>query len=231
MYKEKKILAVIPARGGSKRLPGKNIKILGDKPLIAWTIDAANNSKYIDKLILSSDDVDIIRVAKEYGCDVPFVRPAELATDTATSEDVLRHAITSLNERYDYVLLLQPTSPFRTSEDIDNITKKCIDTRVPSVISMTYALEKPQWMCILNDDETYMPACEVSDISKTTYIYNGALYIVNVDNFLRTKLLEFQSSIVYLMPSDRSIDVDTLEDFMFAEFLFSNNRRARYNGT
>src|SRR5262249_30378594 len=107
------VLAVIPARGGSKGVPQKNIRTVGGRPLIAWTIEAAKGSRYLDRVVLSSDDRKIIDVAESYGCDIPFVRPAELATDEADSMSVVRHAIASFNEHYDYLVLLQPTSPLR----------------------------------------------------------------------------------------------------------------------
>src|SRR5690606_9725040 len=126
MFGDKKVLGLITARGGSKGIPRKNIKLLGGKPLIAWTIDAALKSRYIDRLILSSDDNEIISIAKSLNCDVPFVRPSELATEISSSMDVVLHALDHVGEFFDFLLLLQPTSPFRTSEDIDAIIESCI---------------------------------------------------------------------------------------------------------
>ena len=116
MINGKTVLAIIPARGGSKGVPKKNILSIGGKPLIAWTIQAAKNATFIDRLILSSDCQEIIQTALKYGCEVPFVRPDELATDQAGSAAVVSHALASLKESYDYVVLLQPTSIFRSAE-------------------------------------------------------------------------------------------------------------------
>lgn len=218
MYSNKKILAVIPARGGSKRLPGKNIMILGNKPLIAWTIEAAQKSGSIDRIILSSDDQEIISVAKEYGCEVPFVRPSYLASDGATSEDVLEHAITAIDQEYDYVVLLQPTSPFRTTGDIDTAVRMCIDNQAPSVESLIKVSENPEWMFCLNEDGTMTNACkEVIDSEK--YILNGAVYVIKTELFMKNKKIRYPESLSYIMPKERSVDIDTRDDFEYAEFL------------
>ena len=122
MIGNKKLLAVIPARGGSKRLPRKNILDLSGKPMISWTIDAALGSKYIDRIVVSTDDQEIAKISKDCGADIPFIRPLELATDYATSIDVVLNLIESLernNEYYDYIMLLQPTSPLRSTKNIN----------------------------------------------------------------------------------------------------------------
>src|SRR6266404_128898 len=127
MYKDKKILCIIPARGGSKRLPGKNIKPLNGKPLIGYAIEAAKGSKYIDKVIVSTDDEAIAAVSKEFGAEVPFMRPAELATDTAASIEVLRHAVAfieNLEEKVDVIVLIQPTVPGVLAVDVDAAIEK-----------------------------------------------------------------------------------------------------------
>ena len=129
MIGSRSILALIPARGGSKGVKRKNVREVGGKPLIAWTIEAAKASRYIDRLILSSEDRAIIDVATAHGCEAPFVRPAELATDEADAMAVVRHALSALPERYDYLLLLQPTSPMRTANDIDGAIELCINAR------------------------------------------------------------------------------------------------------
>ena len=132
MIGDKSVLALIPARGGSKGVPGKNIRPAGGKPLIAWTIEAAKCSRYIDRLILSTDDPAIVAVAKQFGCDVPFMRPAELATDQADSMVVVRHALQAIGERYDYLVLLQPTSPLRIAADIDAAVERCLQSDAPT---------------------------------------------------------------------------------------------------
>lgn len=222
MYKNKKILAIIPARGNSKRLPNKNIKKLGDKPLIAWTIEAAKKSAFIDRVILSSDDSQIIKVSEQYGCEAPFLRPSHLATDNATSVDVLLHAIKTLDEDYDYMILLQPTSPFRLEEDIDASIKLCIDNQVPSVQSLTNIIDNPEWMFCVNENGTMQKAFSEAEPQKLEkYILNGAIYICDTRMFLMHKNLRLPSTMPYIMPRDRSIDIDTEEDFRYAEFLVS----------
>lgn len=220
MYKDKKILAVIPARGGSKRLPGKNIKLLGDKPLIAWTIRAAQSSRLLDRIVLSSDDQEIILVAKEYGCEVPFVRPSELASDEASSEDMLEHAINTIDKKFDYAVLLQPTSPFRTSEDIDIAIRRCIDDEASSVVSLTEVSENPEWMFCLNKDGTMIKACSgIIDFVK--YILNGAVYVIDTKIFMQHRKIRNPDSMGFIMPLERSVDIDTQDDFVYAEFLLS----------
>ena len=218
MYNNKKILAVIPARGGSKRLPGKNIKLLGDKPLIAWTIEAAHSSQFIDRVILSSDNKEIISTAKKYGCEVPFVRPSQLASDEASSEDMLEHAINTLDEKFDYIVLLQPTSPFRTADDIDAMIRKCVDTQAPSVESLTKISENPEWMFSLNEDGAMRKAC-TGIIDSLKYILNGAVYVIDTEIFMQHKKIRYSGSQAYIMPFERSVDIDTGVDFEYAEFL------------
>lgn len=218
MYSNKKILAVIPARGGSKRLPGKNIMILGNKPLITWTIEAAKNSKLLDRIILSSDDQEIIAVAKQYGCEVPFVRPSQLASDKASSEDMLQHAITAIDQEYDYVVLLQPTSPFRTTDDIDTAIRMCIDNQAPSVESVIKISENPEWMFCLNKGGKMTKACK-GVIDSEKYILNGVVYVIETELFMKNKKIRYPDSLAYIMPKERSVDIDTKDDFEYAEFL------------
>ena len=130
MYKNKTILGIIPARGGSKGLPGKNILDIAGKPLIVWTIERAINSKYLDRVIVSTDDSEIAEISKKYGAEVPFTRPEELAEDTTPMMDVIFHALDffkSKNMAFDYIALFEPTSPLRKINDIDNAIKQLID--------------------------------------------------------------------------------------------------------
>lgn len=219
MYNNLTFLAIITARGGSKRLPGKNVKLLGGKPLVAWTIDAAKKSKFIDRCILSSEDDEIISVSKNQGCEVPFVRPAELATDSAKSADVIVHAISQV-ERHDYIVVLQPTSPFRTLEDLDNAISLCVDSNASSLVSVRKIRENPEWMCYPTN------GCEFNFLSPNLpvntndlRILNGAIYIANTEWFIKNMTFEGDGTIMYEMPWERSIDIDTEQDFRFAEFL------------
>ena len=149
--KEIKVLAVIPARGGSKGLIRKNILDLAGLPLIAWTIKAAKESQIISNVILSSDDDEIIEVAKRFDCEVPFKRPSHLATDNATSVDVLAHAIKDYSS-YDFVIMLQPTSPLRTSIDIDAAFELMTSLNAKSCVSVCQTSKTPYWMYSLSND-------------------------------------------------------------------------------
>ena len=160
----KKVLAIIAARGGSKGVPGKNIKDICGLPLLAWTILAANKSKYINRLILSSDDEKIISVAEHYGCEVPFVRPAYLAEDDSTSSDVVIHAISALNEEYDFVVLLQPTSPLRTAEDIDNTIDLVLNSKSLCAVSVSPVDKPPQWMYEVSETGVLVPVVKNAKI-------------------------------------------------------------------
>ncbi len=151
-------LAIIPARGGSKRLLRKNILPLVDKPLIVWTIEAAKKSKYINKIVVTSDDDEILNISKANGAEI-IKRPDELATDTATSFDVIVHSIKSL-EKYDYVVLLQPTSPLRDQEDIDNAIELLLDKSASAIISVCEVDHSPEWCNTLpenNDMSNFLP--------------------------------------------------------------------------
>ncbi|MDB4173097.1 acylneuraminate cytidylyltransferase family protein, partial [bacterium] len=157
MINGQSVLAVIPARGGSKGLPGKNILKLKDKPLLAWTIEAAKESKYLDHVIVSTDNDDISKAAKDYGCDVPFLRPHELATDEASIYDVLVHALDQLKDSYDVLVLLQPTSPLRTFKDIDACLQILSDSNAPSCVSVCEASKSPNWMYWLDKEDHLTP--------------------------------------------------------------------------
>ena len=228
MINGKKVLAIIPARGGSKGLPGKNILELGGKPLIAWTIEAAQKSKYIDRLILSSEDKQIISVAQDWGCEVPFIRPAELALDKTPGIDPVLHAINTLTEKYDHVVLLQPTSPFRNVADIDNCIKFCILNKAPACVSVVEASENPYWMYSMDSEkkinhlikrkmETYQ-----RQLLPEIFILNGAVYVAETAYILKNKNFLGDSTIGFKMPKERSIDIDSKLDFFYAEFILMN---------
>lgn len=227
MIHNKKVLAIIPARGGSKGVPRKNIRLLNGKPLIAWTIEEAQKSKYIDSLVLSSDDEEIMKVAKEYGCAVPFKRPQELAKDETPGIDPVLHAINEL-PRFDYIVLLQPTSPLRTVEDIDGCIEKCINHN--AVVTIVEAEQNPYWMYTLNDEQqmqSFIPMKDTpvrrQDLPKV-YGLNGAVYVAKVRWLLETKSFITKETIGYVMPRERSFDIDEELDFLVCEFLLKNNK-------
>lgn len=225
MFKNKTILAIIPARGGSKEVPRKNIRELGGKPLIAWTIEAAQQSKYLDRLILSSEDTEVIKIAKDYGCEVPFVRPIELARDNTPGIEPVIHAINALSEKYDYVMLLQPTSPLRSVIDIDECIEYAVKQNVLSCVSVAEVDKNPYWMYILDAD------CRLHQLIKNkkkfnqrqdlpkVYVLNGALYIICTDWFLCNRTFISDETYAFIMPKSRSIDIDDTLDFKFVDFL------------
>lgn len=230
MYKGKKILAVIPARGGSKGIPRKNIKELGGKPLIAWTIECAKKSAYIDRAIISTEDEEIAEVARKWGGDVPFMRPIELAQDDTPGVMPVIHAVDAL-PGYDYVVLLQVTSPFRTAEDIDGTIKKCLDADADTCVSVTEAESSPYWMYRLGTDDRLNPLLD-ADMGKNyqrqklpmVYQLNGAVYVVKRDVLVQKKKFVDQNTIGYLMNKNHSLDIDNIQDFMLAEIVIKNKR-------
>jgi len=227
MIDVKTILAVIPARGGSKGLPGKNILPLAGKPLIVWSIEAAKESKYIDTCIVSTDDDRIATVAEKYGCDVPFLRPEELATDESNSSDAILHALEKLEDRYDIVIILQPTSPLRTTEDIDNALELMIGKHAPIVVSICKSNKPIYWHYTLENNRTIKPVYPSKKIVSNrqefpaTYIPNGALYIAKVDYFKKTKTFYTDKTLGYIMPNERSVDIDSHIDFVLVKALIN----------
>ena len=220
MLDDKSVLAVIAARGGSKGLPGKNLADAGGKPLIAWSIESAKQSQYIDRLILSSDDADIIDVAKSWGCDAPFVRPKELAGDTAKIEDALTHALDTLEDQYDYLVLLQATSPLRAAEDIDSSLEICRDSGAPACVSVTLPAKSPYWMYRVADDGGMEPLLD-DDARQSRrqdlpaiYGLNGAVYVAQVPWFREFRGFVGPETRAYVMPPERSVDVDERHDLL-----------------
>jgi CMP-N,N'-diacetyllegionaminic acid synthase len=223
MYQGLRILAVIPARGGSKGVPRKNIRLLAGKPLIAWTIEQAAQSRYIDRVIVSSDDDEICQVAKQLGADVPFVRPAELASDTASGVDVLCHAVEDSGSDYDFVVLLQPTSPLRKSSDIDEAIECCVERAVASVVSVAEATKSPYWMYQMQDGGELTPFVENAPSNRQqlpqSYALNGAVYVLEVAILLANRKILDEQTLGYVMPAERSYDIDSETDFLICEFL------------
>ena len=233
MTKNSKILAIIPARGGSKGLPGKNIADLAGKPLIVWTIDAALKSQSIDRLIVSTDDQEIAKVAEKYGAEVPWMRSAELATDDSP---VIMTVIDTLKrlekEGYfpDYVMLLQTTSPLRTAEDIDKSANLAFEKNADTVIGVCEAKEHPYLAKKINEYgqlENFMDL--PTSITQTNrqnyppvYTINGTMYIVKTKVLLEKESFYGDNVIPYLMPQERSIDIDTPWDMQLAGIMMQN---------
>ena len=223
------ILVVIPARGGSKGLPGKNIKDLCGKPLIAYSIDVARAITTDDNICVSTDDVQIKHVVEGYGLSVPFIRPAELATDTATTNDALLHAIDYYEKKgkvYDIILLLQPTSPLRKVEEVKdaiNLYRNDIDM----VVSVTKS-HAPAVLCNENKNGyielIYNQKAAGRQLLTTLYEFNGAIYVINVNSLKSKGLGGFNKRIKYEMPKESSIDIDDIYDFYLVESIIRNNR-------
>ncbi|HBT50413.1 MAG TPA: acylneuraminate cytidylyltransferase family protein [Caldanaerobacter subterraneus] len=228
MYRGKTILALIPARGGSKGVPRKNIRLLLDKPLIAYTIETALEVDFLDKIIVSTEDLEIAKISMEYGAEVPFLRPYELATDEAKSIDVVLHAMDWMekhDETFDLILLLQPTSPFRNSEDIKTAFDIFFKKNAKAVVSVCEAEHSPLWMNTLNDDLNMKDFIRKDILNKNRqelvkyYRINGAIYIAEWNYLKQNRTFFGNETYAYIMPKERSIDIDTEMDFKFAEFL------------
>ncbi|KQH83647.1 CMP-N-acetlyneuraminic acid synthetase [Vibrio furnissii] len=222
-----KVIALLPARAGSKRLINKNILPIANKPLIAWTIEAALDVELFDDVIVSTDSDDIKNVALDFGASVPFKRPSPLSSDTATTDDVLMHAIKVLNlKSTDIIVLLQPTSPLRESKDIKEALLKLNDSNVQGVVSVCECEHSPLWSNIL-PESMLMGEFIRSDISSKRsqdlpcfYRLNGAIYAYRVSYLEKHNGRVYSNDIkAHIMPTSRSIDVDNLTDFHFAEFL------------
>ena len=206
----KKVLAIIPARGGSKGLPGKNIIDLAGKPLIAWTIEASLGSKYITKTIVSSDSDEILEVAKRYGSDT-IKRPDEFATDISSSEVVVKHSLERMEEKFEYVVLLQPTSPLRDTVDIDCAFEKLFSSDATALISVCEydnkilkAFKENEFGYIEGISNNKYPFMRRQDLPKT-YMSNGAIYIIKVDDFLKNNSFFTDKTISFCADSISSI--------------------------
>lgn len=218
MISGRKVLALLTARGGSKGLPGKNIRPAGGKPLLAWSIEAAQRAASVDRTVLSSEDARIIEVARAHGCEVPFVRPTELATDAASSMDVVRHALGQL-PGYDVVVLLQPTSPLRTAVDIDAACELLERSGAPACVAVCPVEQSPYWMYIANAEGRLQPLLDTPHRTQQrqcqpeVVIPNGALYVASVPWLLASGSFMTTETVAYRMPRERSLDIDTTEDF------------------
>lgn len=222
MTGETGVLAIITARGGSKGLPRKNVLPLGGVPLIAWTVRAALDAKCVGRIVVSTDDDEIAQVARDAGAEVPFRRPATLASDTATSVDVVAHALEQVPD-YSRAVLLQPTSPFRTAADLDAGHTLWSGSNAPGCVSVCEAAESP-WLMYGSDASgrlsRLMPeppeGLRRQDLPKAL-VLNGAFYFFDTAEFFARKRLVFSESLGFEMPQDRSLDIDTLADFEAAE--------------
>jgi N-acylneuraminate cytidylyltransferase/CMP-N,N'-diacetyllegionaminic acid synthase len=224
-----KILGIVPARGGSKGLPGKNLKPLGGTPLIVHAIRTAQSSGCLDRVIVSTDDSVIARIAKEAGGEVPWMRPPELATDTALVEDVLAHALHRLQQEgysSDAVMLLQPTSPFRTVQTIQEAARLYRQHSGESVISVSPARDHPYWCKRIAADGTLEPWDKNVEGPKrrqelpAAYALNGVIYVASASLVLETRSLYSPRPKALLISESEAVDIDTPEDWVLAECLW-----------
>lgn len=227
MKEKQNIIAIIPARGGSKGIPRKNIKLLCGKPLIAYSIEQALKSNYISRVIVSTEDAEIAQISREYGSEV-IERPVELARDDTPSLPVIKHVITYLetNEGYkaEIIVVLQPTSPLRTVEDIEKTIDKLFQSGCDSVVSLCEVEHPPEWMYILVSDRIEPLLKEDRKIYRRqdmqkTYRLNGAVYVTHNENVTKKNVIMGQDTRAIIMPPERSIDIDSDYDFIIAECL------------
>lgn len=235
MINKKRVLVVIPARGGSKGLPKKNILKLCGKPLVAWPIIKAKESKYVDNILVSTDDLEIAKESEKHGASVPFIRPAELAIDTATTISVVEHALEyfkSIGESYDYLVLREPTSPLTEASDIDEAleileSKRAISDSIVSVCKVEVA--HPFFDVIVRDNGTIKPfmypnfsqACRRQDITEL-YFFEGSLYISDVNTLVKERTFYHNRTLAYIVPRYKSLEIDEKIDLILAEAILNN---------
>ena len=224
-----KNIAIIPARSGSKGLKDKNIKLLNGKPLMAYTIEAALKSEQFDDVMVSTDSEKYAEIAKSFGAKVPFLRSAETSTDKASSWDTVAEVLGRYAENgqtFETLCLLQPTSPFRTAEDIKNAYELYNSKADFAVISVCEAEHSPLWCGHLPESGEFLnfineDAMKQRQAGEKFYRLNGAIYIVNCEKFKTDRYFYQSGSFAYIMPQERSIDIDTALDFKMAEFLIN----------
>lgn len=226
------LLALVPARGGSKGIPKKNVMPIAGKPLLAWTIEAALSAGSVDEVVVSTEDEEIAGVARHYGGLVPFMRPVELSGDEVSAVDVALHAIewaeNIKGKRPEYLLLLQPTSPLRTAEDIDGAVALAFSREAESVVSVCECDKHPFWTRRIAADGRLDPLFEVpaGNVPRqqlpTAYAFNGALYVTRIDALVEKRTFVTDRTLAYVMPRERSIDIDTPFDARIAELLLES---------
>ena len=239
MSKDQSVLAVITARGGSKGIKDKNIKPLAGQPLIAWTIQACLNSNKLDRIITSTDKTNIADICLKYGVEVPFIRPNDLAQNDSPHIDVIIHAVdwlsTNCDYNSDYVLLLQPTSPLRSTEDINKAIELAMKYNADSVISVCKAAVHPYLNKQINKDgnlsdfidkpKGYLPR----QLHPPVYYLNGAIYLIKTEVIQKQRTFFPDSTIPYIMPVERSLDIDTIWDFYLCDLVLRD--KLKYSKT
>lgn len=234
MYKKHKIICIIPARGGSKGLPGKNIRYFFGKPLIAYTIRQAKSSKYIDRVIVSTDSVKIADIAVRHGAEAPFIRPKYLATDRACTLDVLLHAVSRLEnmEKFDFdiIVLLHANAPLRKTGDIDNCIRQLVSKDADNIFSVTEAHRNPYFNMVEVDKRREVKLVKYGKFASRqaaprVFDMNSSIYVWWKDVLKRRKGIFLKNTGIYVMPKERSVDIDDIHDWKIAELFFRKNRQ------
>jgi CMP-N,N'-diacetyllegionaminic acid synthase len=233
IIKQKKVLAIIPARGGSKGLPGKNVRLLNGVPLVAWPIKTALNSRYVDRVVVTTDDPAIAKVALEYGADVPFIRPAEFAKDTSPSSEAVIHALKfcmAVDGDYDYVVLLEPTSPLTEAADVDKALEALVASEGLAIVGTSKVqASHPAYCATIGADnflrpynrESFAKPIRRQDVDDV-YFFEGSLYISEVKKYLATETFYHERTLPYIVPAWKSLEIDTLLDFLKIETIVKN---------
>lgn len=223
-----RVLFVITARGGSKGVPRKNIRMVGKFPLIAYKIIAAKKCRYESRVIVSTDDEEIAKISRDYGAEVPFMRPDELADDSASSMDVVAHAMNWISENdtesYDYICLLEPSSPFASYKDLNNALELFEKTGADTLLGMKEVEVSTRFIHTLDENgglsEFYRAVKDQTSVrrqdQKKEYTMNGCMYIAKWDYFMKNKLFHSEKSIPYIMPEEKSIEIDTMLNYEMA---------------
>ena len=234
MFNDHRIIAIIPARSGSKGLPDKNIRILNGKPLIAYSIDQAHEAGIFDEVFLSTDSQEYANIAVQYGANVPFLRSDKLATDTASTWDCIKEALEqyyTIGKKFDIFVLLQPTSPLRTAQNIVAAIETMMLNNADAVVSVCEAGHSPLWYNTLPDNRSLNGFLRQEILTKnrqelpTFYRINGAVYVVRTEYFLRSQNIYDCNSFAFIMPRENSVDIDTLFDFSIAEHLLMQKKQ------
>ena len=227
MINNKKVLAVIPARGGSKGVPRKNIRVIANKPLIGWTIQEAKKSKYIDQLVLSSEDNEIIKIAKEWGCEVVY-RPGQLAMDDTPGIEPIIHVLNCL-PGFDYVVVLQPTSPLREVVDIDKCIEALSQSDSSSCVSVCRPSKSPFWSYTMDMADHLLPLMDGKLITNRqqlpkVFVLNGAVYVAETKYLMEKRTFMYEMTIGYEMPLERSLDIDTEMDLEICQYFLNKKQ-------
>ncbi len=230
MIEDKKVLALVPARAGSKGLPGKNIRPFCGKPLLQWSVEHGLQARYVDKVIVSTDSEEFAQIARQAGGDVPFIRPAELSSDLSSSIDVILHAVEYLeahDERYNILALLEPTSPLRRPQDIDGALESLLQNKnAESIVSVSQVeAHHPAFLMRQGKDGFLTPFLSDFEVLRRQdvaplHFLDGTLYISWVNAIKKRKGFYHEATLGYEMPKYQSFEVDDMDDFIISEALF-----------